>query len=212
MFYLKYVIFNRFSLKILLEASDVVASGGLIVFPTDTVYGLGGDPFNLRTIRRVFEVKHRASRPLPILVSDLNVAYTLGVFNDYAVTLSEKFWPGPLTLIVPSKAVVPEELTLGLSSVGLRMPNHNIALNLIDYCGGSLIGTSANISGGRAPKTASDALSQLGLDVDYFLDAGPCPIGFSSTVVDVSISPPKFVREGSIKKEEIEDILGIELS
>ncbi|RLE55013.1 MAG: threonylcarbamoyl-AMP synthase [Candidatus Methanomethylicota archaeon] len=204
---MKYVIFNYYSLNILVEMACVVRNGGIIVYPTDTVYGLGCDPFNIHAVERIFRVKRRGDKPLPILTLSISKALELGMFNNIALKLAENFWPGPLTLIVNKKGNLPERVTLGLKTVGLRVPNHKVALKLISLCGGYLIGTSANVSGYPPPTDALDALRQLGLSVDYYLDMGACPLGVPSTIVDVSTSKPIVLREGAIKKWKIEKFL-----
>jgi len=181
------------------EASRVVKEGGLIVYPTDTVYGLGADPFNESAVERVFEAKRREAKPMPVLVPSLDAASRLVHVNDPARRLMEAFWPGALTIVLPSRGALPSRVTAGLSSVGVRVPSHPVALRLVEACGGALIGTSANVSGRPPPRTVEEALAQLGGSVDVAIDAGPALHGVPSTVVDLSSGEPRLVREGAVK-------------
>ena len=190
------------------EACRVVRGGGLVVYPTDTLYGLGADPFNERAVSRAYEAKRRESKPMPVLVSSREVVEEVAVVVDEAVRLMDAFWPGPLTIVLPRRPRLPRAVTAGADSVGVRMPRHSLALSLIESCGGVLIGTSANISGMPPPRTVEEALSQLGDSVDLAIDAGPAPIGAPSTVIDLSGERPRLVREGAIRLEEVERVLG----
>ncbi|MCX8204659.1 MAG: L-threonylcarbamoyladenylate synthase [Candidatus Nezhaarchaeota archaeon] len=189
------------------EASLVIKSGGLVVYPTDTVYGLGADPFNEAAVEKAFEAKRRESKPMPVLVSSVKAARRLVYVSEEAAALMKRFWPGALTIVLPSRGTVPSRVTAGLNSLGVRMPNHSVALRLIDACGGALIGTSANISGLPPPKTVEEALAQIGGAVDLAIDAGPAPHGLPSTVVDLSSSEPKLIREGVISWSEVLEVL-----
>jgi len=192
---------NRRAVK---EAARTVRSGGLIIYPTDTVYGLGCDPFNVRAVRRVFEVKGReAKRPLPVLASSLEEILRIAVLDEEALRLARSFWPGPLTLVVPRKPVLPDVVTCGLPSVGVRVPRHEFALEVIRACGGLLVGTSANRSGRPAPRTAQEAISELGDRVDLVIDAGPAPLGMPSTVLDLTGPEPKVIRVGGLPLERL---------
>lgn len=185
------------------EASRVVRSGGLIIYPTDTVYGLGADPLNEAAVAKAFEAKRREAKPMPVLVSSIEAAKRLAYVSEEAEALMRRFWPGALTIVLPSRGVVPSQVTAGLASIGIRMPNHPVALRIIEACGGALIGTSANISGRPAPRTADEALSQIGDYVDLAIDAGPAPHGVPSTVVDLSGSEPRLIREGPLKWSDV---------
>ena len=191
------------------EASHVVSSGGLIVYPTDTVYGLGADPFNEAAVERVFEAKRREAKPMPILVSSVEAARRIAYVSVEAEALIEAFWPGPLTIVLPSRGLLPSRVTAGLSSVGVRMPSHDVALRLIEACGGLLIGTSANISGRQPPRTVEEALAQLGGAVDLALDAGPATYGKPSTVVELRGGELKLIREGALSWSEVVKALRI---
>jgi len=186
------------------EASKVVKNGGVIVYPTDTVYGLGCNPFNVGAVKRIFKTKgERKEKPLPILGSDMNCVQKIACMHENARKIAERFWPGPLTLVVPKKPSLPDVVTCGLDSVGVRIPDHAAAIRLISLCDGLLVGTSANKTGEKSPKTAREAAKQLGEQVDVILDGGPTPLGQESSVVDLTSKKPKMLREGAIKLEEV---------
>jgi len=184
-------------------AAEIVRGGGLIVYPTDTVYGLGCDPFNVDAVERLVKVKGARDRPLPILASSLNHVVRVADLSQQARRVAERFWPGPLTLVLPKK-LLPDFTTFGFSTVGVRIPNHPTALKLIELSGGLLVGTSANRSGMAPPLTANAAYEQLNDEVDAILDGGVSELGKSSTVVDLTSEEPKVLRKGS---ERIKGIL-----
>lgn len=200
---------KRPEIENIMKAANVVKSGGVIVYPTDTVYGLGADPLNEKAVRRVFKVKERSlNKPLPVLISDLHVGKSFGEFNYRALKLAKKFWPGPLTIVVRKKEHVPSIITGGKEGIGLRVPDYEVTLKLIELCGGAIIGTSANKSGFKASKSAEEALRMLNGEVDLILDAGPSPGGMPSTIVDVTQDTVKIIRIGPISPREIEKALG----
>ncbi|RLE55173.1 MAG: threonylcarbamoyl-AMP synthase [Candidatus Methanomethylicota archaeon] len=202
---------TTFSLSVILEAADVVLSGGLVVYPTDTVYGLGANPLDVKAVKKALLAKKRVGKPMPVLVSSIKAAEILVYVNSLALKLMQFFWPGPLTIVLPKKPYVPNEVTAGMFSLGVRMPNHLVAIKLADFCGGFILGTSANVSGRKSPKTAGEALRQLGDAVDLIIDAGRCPIGVPSTVIDLTGSTPIIVREGAVRAEEIENVIGVKV-
>jgi len=186
------------------EASKVIKNGGLVIYPTDTVYGLGCDPFNIVAVERVFKVKgERKEKPLPILASDLESIKKITHINERARKIAERHWPGALTLVVPKKPVLPNIVTCGLASVGVRIPNHTVAIQLISLCDGLLVGTSANKTGEKPPRTAQEAAKQLGEQVDIVLNGGPTPLGEESSIVDLTSMKPKILREGPVKLKDI---------
>jgi len=191
----------------LLTASRIVRSGGLIVYPTDTVYGLGCDPFNVTAVKRVFRVKGERGKPLPILASSIDHVEKIASLSPKAEKIARWFWPGPLTLIVPKKPILPEVVTCNLNSVGVRVPNHAVALRLINLSNGLLVGTSANKTGEKPPQTAHEAARQLGEEVDAILDGGSTTLGVSSTIVDLTPKKPRILREGPISFKEISEVL-----
>jgi len=187
----------------ILKASLIVTHGGLVVYPTDTVYGLGCDPFNVEAVTRVFKVKGERDKPLPILASDIEIVRRIAFVSEMAGRVAARFWPGPLTLVVPKKPLLPGVVTCNLKSVGVRIPQHDVALRLIILSNGLIVGTSANKTGAKPPCTVQEAAEQLGKEVDMILDGGPTPLGAPSTVVDLTRKKPKILREGVIDLEEL---------
>lgn len=194
--------------RVIDEAVRVLAAKGLVVYPTDTVYGLGANPLDLAAVERVYKVKRRIGKPLPILVSSIQAVDRIAYIDRRALKLMEKFWPGPLTIVLRDKGVLPEKVTLGTGKVGVRMPNHRVALMLAEGIGGLIIGTSANVSGMPSPRTIDEVLKQLGDKVDLVLDAGPVKIGIPSTVIDLTEEKPRLIRRGPISYEEIIAVIG----
>ncbi len=188
-------------------ASQVVRDGGLVVYPTDTVYGLGCDPFNVNAVKRVFSVKGDREKPLPILACSVVDLEKVAHLSDVARNVAARFWPGPLTIIIPKKPALPDVVTCGLGSVGVRVPNHDVAVQLIHLSGGLLVGTSANKTGQKPACTAIEALEQLGEEVDVILDGGAASLGEPSTVVDLTMRKPKILREGPVGFEDILEVL-----
>lgn len=193
------------------RAASVLRTGGLIAFPTDTLYALGADASNPLAVRRIFEVKGRnLTSPIPLLVADLRMAVDLvGELPEAAVRLAERYWPGPLTLILRAPEEICTLLTAGTGRIGLRIPNSAIALAVIRRFGSPVTGTSANRSGMEDPLDAGEVLGQLGDRVDLILDGGPVVGGSPSTVVDVTVSPPVIVRQGRVLQEDILSLLGL---
>lgn len=185
------------------EAAKLVLEGGLIAYPTDTVYGLGCNPFDADAIDRLVKAKERVKGSLPILVSSLQDAKRLGDISGLATRLANTFWPGPLTLVVRPRMNFPSRVTGDGVLVGLRIPNHETAMRLIEACGGSLIGTSANISGRPSLRRAKEVVSELGDRVDLVVDGGPASLGRESTVVKVLGDESTVIREGAISRDDI---------
>jgi len=194
----------------ILTASRIVGKGGLVVYPTETVYGLGCDPFNIEAVKRVFEVKGERRKPPPILASRINHVKKIASMSQEGKKVAEKFWPGPLTLVFPKKLVLPDIVTCNLHSVGVRIPKHDIALQLISLSNGLLIGTSANRTGEKPPRNVHEATRQLKEEVDIFLDGGPTTLGKPSTVADLTSKKPRILREGPISLKEISDVISKE--
>lgn len=190
-----------------LAASRIVRKGGLVVYPTETVYGLGCDPFNIEAVKRIFKVKGERRKPLPILASSINHVEKIASMSQEGKKIAKKFWPGPLTLVFPKKLVLPNMVTCNLNSVGVRIPKHDVALQLISSSNGLLIGTSANKTGEKPPRTVQEATQPLKEDVDVVLDGGPTTLGKPSTVADLTTKKPRILREGPISLKEISDII-----
>jgi len=188
-------------------ASQIVSNGGLVVYPTDTVYGLGCDPFNVKAVKRVFRVKSDRKKPLPILACSVADLEKIARLSDVARKIAAKFWPGPLTVIVPKKPALPDIVTNDLDSVGVRVPKHDMAIQLIRLSEGLLVGTSANKTGQKPACTASEALEQLGEEVDVVLDGGKALLEEPSTVADLTTEEPKILREGPVALKDILEAL-----
>ncbi len=185
------------------EAAKLILEGGLIAYPTDTVYALGCNPFDAETVDRLVKAKDRIKGSLPILVSSLKDAERLGEISGLAATLANRFWPGPLTLVVRPRRNFPARITGDTLLVGLRIPNHGKARRLIKECGGALIGTSANISGRPSLRTAEEVLRELEGRVDLVVDGGPTSLGRESTVVRVLEDEITVLRDGAISRDDI---------
>ena len=196
-------------LALISQAAEIVRGGGVVVYPTDTVYGLGCDPFNIASVERIYRIKGRERKPLPVLASSMEHVERIVTLNKTARRLAEEYWPGPLTLVVPRRegSNLPEEVSAGSRYVGVRIPDNPVAVSLIEASGGLLIGTSANKSGELSPRTAEEAALQVGGEVDVIIDSGPTKYGISSTVVRVEGSRITLIREGVISLEEITSIL-----
>jgi len=189
------------------RAVDVLRSGGLAAFPTETVYGLGADAENEQAVRRIFAVKGRPTTH-PLIVHAADPWPWAGTPSAAATRLAERFWPGPLTLILPRSRRVSDAVTGGQGTVGLRVPSHPTALSLLKSFGGGVAAPSANRFGKVSPTTAAHVRSDLGGDVDFILDGGPCRVGLESTIVDVSGAEPAILRPGGVTREAIEEALG----
>ena len=189
-------------------AADEIKKGKVVVYPTDTVYGIGCDPYNDSAVDRIFKIKGRTEgKPLPILCSSVKHASRIAKLNEHAMKLATQFWPGTLTLIAESSDYrISSKVTAGTNTIGVRVPNHQCALQLIDKCGGILVGTSANKSGYKSAKSAKEVLETI-QGFDILLDAGNTPVAIESTVIDVSSTNIAFIREGSIKRERIAKVL-----
>lgn len=182
------------------ECAGVLRRGGTAVIPTDTVYGLAAGLEHRAAILKLYELKRRpVALPIPVLVSSVAGARSLaGVFPVLAERLSSRFWPGALTIVVEASAAVPPEVLSGGNTVGLRMPDHDLALALIEACGGALAVTSANRSGEPETRDPCEAARALRDQVDIVLDGGLTPGGTASTVVDVTQGVPRILRHGAI--------------
>lgn len=190
--------------------SKIISSGGLVAFPTETVYGLGADAFNKKAIKQIFKVKGRPQdNPLIVHISDISQIDQLSEkIPKKAEKLIAKFWPGPLTIVLKKKKKVPLIVTAGLDSVAIRMPSNKIALELIKQSKTPIVAPSANLSGKPSPTTANHVKEDLFEKVDCIIDGGSCKIGIESTVIDFTSKTPTILRPGYITKEDIEKIIG----
>lgn len=191
------------------EAAAVIRAGGLVVFPTETVYGLGADARNDHAVARVFEAKGRPSfNPLIAHVAEVRAAEQIAYLSQDARRLAAAFWPGPLTLAAPRRDMRISRLaTAGLDSVAVRVPADARARRLIAAAGGPVAAPSANRSGALSPTTADAAAEGLAGRVDLILDGGPCPVGVESTVVAVFSDDVRILREGGVTREAVERVL-----
>jgi L-threonylcarbamoyladenylate synthase len=186
---------------IIADVVTLIQGGRLVIVPTDTAYGLAGDPSNPEVVQRVLNTKHREGKPgMPLLVASLSEARRLGTLSPLAETLATQFWPGALTLIVPTQHSYPDGIIGPNNSLALRVPNHPVPLRIIEALHAPIIGTSANKSDGPSPRTAAQAEAQIGAAVDCILDAGPTPLKHDSTVLNCTHSPPQIVREGALSR------------
>lgn len=191
-------------------AAEIIREGGTVAFPTETVYGLGADALDADAVRRIFEAKGRpADNPLIVHIANIDQCSELAeeIPSD-AVKLMEHFWPGPLTLILKAKGVVPDITTGGLDTVGLRMPDNPVALELIRRSDRPIAAPSANTSGSPSPTTAEHVIHDLYGKIDAILDGGPTDIGLESTVVDMTGDIPTILRPGHVTAEDIRKCVG----
>lgn len=197
-------------LSLIKDAADVLRTGGLVAFPTETVYGLGADALNPAAVEKVFAVKGRPSdNPLIVHIADRRQLIDLAFeIPEKGEKLAKEFWPGPLTLVVKRTFLVPDIVTAGLETVAIRMPDHPIALALIEEFDGGIVGPSANRSGLPSPTSANHVMEDLSGRIEMVLNGGPTEIGIESTVVDVTVDPPVLLRPGGLYKESLEDIIG----
>lgn len=192
-------------------AALVIKNGGLVAFPTETVYGLGANAMDAEAVARIFSAKGRpVADPLIVHISRLEQVERLArSFSATARVLAEAFWPGPLTLILPKQPEVPGLVTAGLDSVAVRVPNHPVALALIEAAGTPIAAPSANRFGHTSPTTARHVYQDLAGQVDIILDGGSTLIGVESTVLDLSTSPPLILRPGGVTREMLEAHIGM---
>jgi len=190
------------------KAVKVLKEGGIVAYPTDTVYGLGADIFNADAVAKVYEVKRRSrTLPLPVLIGEAEqVKLVTSSVSRYARHLMEHFWPGGLTLVLPKAASIPDIVTAGNDKVAVRLPDHIVPLTIICELGKPIIGTSANVSNKPSPLTAQEVEQQLAGQVDLIVDMGRCPGSVESTVVDVTGETPAVLRRGIVPEEEILEV------
>lgn len=195
---------------IIAEAARILDNGGLVAFPTETVYGLGADAFSESSISRVFQAKGRPSdNPLIVHIGETTFVNTVSAtVPEIGWTLARTFWPGPLTLVVPRADHISDLVTAGLDTVAVRMPNHPVALSMIRKLGRGIVAPSANLSGYPSPTTARHVQNDLNGRIDLILDGGETRIGVESTVLDITQNPPVVLRTGGLSREAIEAVIG----
>lgn len=188
-------------------AAQVIRNGGVAIYPTETVYGLGCAPSDPDATKRILQIKQRADKPLPLICSSMEIARKIVRFNPAAEKLAEKFWPGPLMLILPNKIDYPIWVTFGKKTLGIRVPGSEISRRLAELSAGVIVSTSANKSGAIPPLTAREAMNQIGNEVDVVVDGGPSPGQLPSTILDLSGSEMWIVRSGPITGDMIMNAL-----
>jgi len=195
------------------RAADILRAGGLVAFPTETVYGLGADASYQAAVARLYAVKRRPlDHPVILHFADADTAFTWAhKAPASALKLAEWFWPGPLTLILERSLRAKNFVTGGQDTVGLRVPSHPVAQALLDEFGGAIAAPSANRFGAVSPTTAAHVREDLGNEVDLVLDGGPSEVGIESTIVDLSSGKPVLLRPGRISREQLREALGVEI-
>ncbi|WP_405351430.1 L-threonylcarbamoyladenylate synthase [Fusobacterium animalis] len=191
--------------------SQEIKKGSLIIYPTDTVYGLGAVITNEQSINNVYLAKSRSfSSPLIALLSSVDKVEEVAYVSDKNLLkkLAKAFWPGALTVILKRKEHIPSIMVSGGDTIGVRIPNLDLAIKIIDLAGGILATTSANISGEATPKSYDELSETIKSKVDILIDSGKCKLGEASTIIDLTSDVPKILRKGAISIEEIEKIIG----
>lgn len=196
--------------EIMEQAGDIIKRGGLVAFPTETVYGLGGDALNKESSKKIYAAKGRPSdNPLIVHISKWDSIYEIADnVTDEVKLLADTFWPGPLTIVLNKKPIVPMETTGGLETVAIRMPNHSAALSFIENAGGFIAAPSANLSGRPSPTIAKHVIDDMTGRIEMIIDGGAVGIGVESTIVDMTGEKPTILRPGFVTEEMIERVLG----
>lgn len=195
--------------EIIEKAAKIIKKGGLVAFPTETVYGLGANAFDKKAVRKIFEVKKRPiDNPIIVHIADFSYLKKLAKkIPKEAEILAKNFWPGPLTFVLIKKKIVPDEVTAGTKTVAIRMPKNKIALELIKKSGVPIAAPSANLAGRPSPTTAKHVFEDLGDKIDLILDGGKTKVGVESTVVDLTVKPPLILRPGGVSLEQLRKFL-----
>ena len=189
-------------------AADVIKTGGIVIFPTETVYGIGTNGLDSNAVKRLYEIKQRPlNKPISLLVNSLDMVNKVAEnITDLEYALMKNFFPGPLTIILNKKSIVPDIVTANSGTVGVRMPANEIAIKLIECSGVPLATPSANISGKPSGTDLKDIMIDFNGKVDFFIDDGPSKIGLASTIVQVTNGVPHILRQGSITENEIMNV------
>ncbi|WP_066895799.1 L-threonylcarbamoyladenylate synthase [Clostridium nigeriense] len=194
-------------IEYLKEAANIICNGGIVAFPTETVYGLGANALNEDAVSKIFEAKGRPQdNPLIVHVASKKIDNLVTEVPDIAQKLIDKFWPGPLTIILNKKEIIPNRTSANLESVGIRMPANDIALRLIELAGCPIAAPSANISGRPSPTDVERCIEDLGGKIDYILGGNKSDVGVESTIVDCTVIPPVVLRPGGITLEMLRDV------
>ena len=195
---------------LLRQAGEILKNGGLVAFPTETVYGLGGNGLNRESSKKIYAAKGRPSdNPLIIHIVDMEaLPYIVSEVSPEVEKVAAAFWPGPLTMILPKSDNVPDETTGGLKTVAVRMPSHKVARKLIEYAGGYVAAPSANASGKPSPTVAKYVIEDMDGRIDMIIDGGEVGIGLESTIIDMTVNPPQILRPGFITEAMLAEVLG----
>ncbi len=195
------------------EPAKIIRSGGIVVFPTETVYGIGTNGLDENAVKRLYDIKNRPlTKPISLLVSDMTMINEVAQdISELEYRLMESFFPGPLTLILQKKNIVPDILTANQDTVGIRMPSCEITRKLVQFANVPIAAPSANISNKPSGTNLNDIMPDFKNKVDYFIDAGESKLGIASTIVKVINDIPHILRQGSITKEQIEKVIGKEV-
>ena len=207
---MKTEIFDGGSQQDIEKAAKILKSGGLVAIPTETVYGLAADALNSDAVAKIFKAKGRPmDNPLIVHISRFEEIYRLvkGVPHK-AKELADRYWPGPMTIILPKSDIIPDEVSAGLPTVAVRMPSHPVARAIIEKTGRPLAAPSANSSGLPSPTTAKHVMDDMNGKIEAIVDGGPCDVGIESTVVTLATDPPRLLRPGGITHEQLEAVLG----
>ncbi|MEA3437670.1 MAG: L-threonylcarbamoyladenylate synthase [Thermodesulfobacteriota bacterium] len=194
---------------VIAEAAYIIRNGGVVVFPTRSLYGLGADAFNAKAVNRIFHIKLRPiNKPVLVLIKDKDELNRLAAFVPPAATaIMERFWPGRISIVFQAKEVLSANLTAGTKKIGIRLPEHNIAYKVVKAAGGPITGTSANLSGNAGCFQINDLDEKIVDSVDLILDAGPLRGGVGSTVVDVTGDTPMVLRQGELSQKDILNVI-----
>lgn len=201
---------NDIDEAIIQRAGEIIKSGGLVAFPTETVYGLGGDALNALSSEKIYAAKGRPSdNPLIVHIANIDDLYTIAEdVPSTAIKLADKYWPGPLTMIFKKKNIVPVQTTGGLNTVAVRFPSHPVAKAFIIAAGGFVAAPSANLSGRPSPTSAQHVREDLDGRIEMIIDSGACDIGLESTIIDFTEGTPMLLRPGYVSEQMLLDVLG----
>lgn len=192
------------------EPAEIIKKGGIVIFPTETVYGIGVNGLDEKAVKKLYDIKQRPlNKPISLLVSDINMINEIAQdITELEYKLMEKFFPGPFTIVLNKKEIVSDIVTAGQDTVGIRMPSGKIARKLIEYAKVPIATPSANISGKPSGTNLDEIMEDFEGKVDYFIDGGDSKLGVASTIVKVVDGIPYILRQGTITKEQIEEIAG----
>ena len=200
---------NSIDFGLIKKAGEIIKSGGLVAFPTETVYGLGGDALNAKSSEKIYSAKGRPSdNPLIVHIADVDDLYKIAEdVPKEALQLADEYWPGPLTMIFKKKKCVPLETTGGLNTVAVRLPSHPVAREFIRASGGFVAAPSANLSGRPSPTTAEHVLEDMNGRIEMIIDSGACDIGLESTIIDFTGDIPMMLRPGFVSEQMLKEVL-----